>query len=102
MEVPAKDKLRGRTRIALEPHDAGLPSELLAGSIPMDPIEDLPLVQRDGLVLPMLPYVLLERRELRLGHRGEHQCELMGLIRGHRGVTLTTQHRRVEFFEEPD
>ena len=41
MEVPPQDQLSRGARIALEPHHAGLPGELPAGPVAVQPIEDL-------------------------------------------------------------
>jgi len=87
MEVAAQDQLSRGARIALEPHHAGLPGELPAGPVAVQPIEDLALVQDDRLLLPLLADVLLEGGELGLAHGREHQGKLVGFVGGHGGVT---------------
>src|SRR6266853_1648009 len=101
VEVPAEDQLGGGARVSLEAHHPGLQPQLLAGPIPVQPVQDLALVQRDGLALSVLPDVLLEGGELRLGHRGKDQRQLVGLITGdHRVPSWPPSIGGAEFFHD--
>jgi hypothetical protein len=49
----------------------------------VEPVENLALVEGDRLVLAVLANIFLERGELRLGHRGEDQRQLVRGVVGH-------------------
>jgi hypothetical protein len=103
VKIPAEDQLGRRSRVPLETNHSRLAAQLAARSVAMESVEDLALVEGDRLVLTVLSDVLLERGELRLDHRGEHQGELVRGVVGHARVTsVDSKHRRGDFFRIPN